>query len=281
MPRSIRDIAFVLMLIGGGLVILISSGKGPEAGPVNRVLYSLFQPLSQGVTSAGESVTRVWQSYGALVGIRAENEALREDIRKLKQERAGLINLESENRRLRKLLDLKAQHELPALVAQVIGEDATGWFRTFVINRGSDDGVIPDMAVTAAEGIVGRVVRGSKNMSQVLLITDPGHSADCRIVRTRDRGILNGSLEKGCILRFINLQSEIRTGDEVVTSGLDGVFPKGLMIGRVESVRRADQGLFLEARVKPVVNTNDLEEVIVVLGRKGGFDIQPGLEERR
>jgi len=141
--------------------------------------------------------------------------------------------------------------------------------------------VHPDMPVTVAEGLVGRVVNSSSDMSRVLLLTDPNHSVDCRVASTRDRGVLSGSLERGCILRYIHLKSRIRPGDEVVTSGLDGIFPRGLPVGKVETVEKGSQGLFLEARVIPAVDFSEIEEVLVILGQRGGFDIRPGMEDKR
>ncbi|MGO9572651.1 MAG: rod shape-determining protein MreC [Desulfomonilaceae bacterium] len=281
MPRSVRDIAIILILIGGGLLILFSYPKKPEGGLLSRGLYTVLGPLLQGVSSAHAQAKHVWQSYVWLIGVREQNEALRKEIRKLRRDKAALLDQESENRRLKKLLDLRAGYEFPSVVAQVVGEDAAGWYRTLFINRGLDEGVRPDMPVTVAEGVVGRVVNSSSAMSRIILLTDPNHSVDCRVARTRDRGILSGSLERGCILRYINLKSGIKSGDEVVTSGLDGIFPRGLPIGKVETVDKGTQGLFLEARVAPVVDFSEIEEVVVVLGQRGGFDIRPGLEDKR
>lgn len=281
MPRSIRDIAITLILLGGGLLILFSSGRKSDSGVAARVFYTVMRPVQQVVFGIHSRVGSVWNSYIALVGVRQENQALKEDVRRLKNQNSALMQKESENRRLRKLLDLKAQHEFPSLVAQVIGEDAVGWYRTFFINRGSEDGVLPNMPVTVAEGVVGRVSKSSEGMSQVILITDPNLSVDCRVARTRDRGVLSGSLDRGCVLRYLRLDADVRPGDEVVTSGLDNVFPRGLSIGKVEAVRKSDPALFLEARVTPSVDFAAVEEVLVVLGQKGGFDIGPGLEEKR
>jgi rod shape-determining protein MreC len=280
MPRSIRDIAIVLFFVGAGLLILFSSARKPESGPVNRILYTVVRPFQGALYGVQNRISHMWQSYIALVRVQDENRALKEENRRLRGINAGLVNQESENHRLRKLLNLKAQHEFPALAAQVIGEDAVGWYRTFFINRGTDEGIRPDMPVTAAEGLVGRIVRSSGDMSQVLLITDPNLSVDCRVERTRDRGVLTGALDGGCILRYIRLNSEIRPGDKLVTSGLDGIFPRGLPVGTTESLRKGDQGLFLEARVKPEVDFSNLEEVLVVVGQQGGFDIQPNLERK-
>jgi len=281
MPRSVRDIAIALILIGGGLLILFSYSKKPEGGLLSRGLYTALAPFLQGVSSAHSGAKHVWQSYVGLIAVREQNEALKEEIRKLRRDKAALLDKESENRRLKKLLDLKAAHEFPSVVAQVVGQDAVGWYRTLFINKGSEDGVHPDMPATVAEGVVGRVVNSSSDISRILLLTDPNHSVDCRVARTRDRGVLSGSLERGCILRYINLKSGIKSGDEVVTSGLDGIFPRGLPIGKVETVDKGHQGLFLEARIAPAVDFSEIEEVLVVLGQRGGFDIRPGLEDKR
>lgn len=209
-----------------------------------------------------------------------ENDALKKEIRGLKSDKAILSDMESENKRLKKLLGLKASHEFPSVAAQVIGEDASGWYRTLLINRGSEDGVHPYMPVTVAEGVVGRVDGCSSDMARVLLLTDPNHSVDCRVARTCDRGVLTGSLERGCVLRFINLRSGIQPGDEVITSGLDGIFPRGLPVGKVETIQKGYQGLYWKARVKPAVDFSEIEEVLVVLRQQGGFDIRPGLEDK-
>jgi rod shape-determining protein MreC len=281
MPRSIRDIAIILLLIGGGLLILFSSSKESEPGVVSRVVYTVLRPVQQVIFAVHSRATNLWNGYIALTNVRAEDEALKEEIRRLRRENALLQSKESENRRLAKLLDLKTRYEYPSLVAQIVGEDATGWYKTMFINRGSEDGVGPEMAVTVAQGIVGRVVKTTHDMSRVLLLTDPNLTVDCRVARTRDRGLLSGSLERGCVLRYISLKSVIAAGDEVVTSGLDGIFPRGLPVGKIESVRKGAQGLFLEANVIPAVDFSEIEEVLVILGRKGGFDVQPGLEGKR
>lgn len=241
----------------------------------------MLRPVQQVIFAVHSRGANLWKGYIALTNVRAEDEALKEEIRRLRRENAMLQSKESENRRLAKLLDLKTRYEYPSLVAQIVGEDATGWYRTMFINRGSEDGVGAEMAVTVAQGIVGRVVKTTHDMSRVLLLTDPNLTVDCRVARTRDRGLLSGSLERGCVLRYINLKSGIAAGDEVVTSGLDGIFPRGLPVGKIESVRKGAQGLFLEAIVIPAVDFPEIEEVLVILGRKGGFDVQPGLEGKR
>jgi rod shape-determining protein MreC len=281
MPKSIRDIAITLILIGGGLLVLFSSSPNPEGGPASRFVYTVLRPFQEAASSVHNRAKNIWESYINLTGLKEENRALKKQIRELLQEKAELSNDEGENRRLRKLLNLKAKHEFPTLAAQVIGEDASGWYRTIFVNRGTDAGVRPDMAVTVAEGLVGRVVNSSRNVSRIQILTDPNFSADCRVRRTRDRGVTTGSLDRTCLFRYVGLKSQMRPGDEVVTSGLDGVFPRGLLVGKIESVHQGDQGLFLEARLRPSVDFSEVEEVLIIVGQQGGFDIRPGLEDKR
>lgn len=281
MPRSFRDIAIVLLLIGGGLLLIFSSTEDREAGTVGGVVHTVLRPFQEAVSTVHLRVVGAWRDYVALVRVREENRELKEELRRLRHDRGVLLGYERENRRLKKFLNLKARYEFPSLVAQVIGEDAVGWYKTYFINRGSEDGIAPGMAATVAEGVVGRVATTTPSVSKVLLVTDPGVAIDSRVARTRDRGVLSGYLDKECVLRYLDLRSQVKPGDEVLTSGLDGVFPKGLPVGTVKQVRRDAQGLFLEALVSPAVNLSEIEEVVVVLGKRGGYDVQPGLEDKR
>jgi len=280
MPRSIRDSAIVIFLIAGGLVILFSSDKNSGGNVITRTVYGIVSPVQRAAYAGYRHVRYTWDSYVALVGVQEENRNLKKQLADLKRQHAALLAEQRENRRLRKLLNLKAQHEFPSVVAQVIGEDAVGWHRTFFINRGSEDGILPFMAVTAAEGVVGRIAKTSGEMSQVVLVTDPNLAVDCRVARTRDRGVLTGATENKCVLKYLQPGSDVRPGDEVVTSGLDGIFPRDLPVGRIDTVSQDDQRLFLQARVTTAVNFSEIEEVLVILGEQGGFDIRSGMESR-
>ena len=136
------------------------------------------------------------------------------------------------------------------------------------------------MPVTVPEGIVGKISRSSTVMAQVMMITDPGMSVDCRVERTRDRGLLSGSYSYSCLLQYVNKGAQIKEGDLVVTSGLDGIFPRGLIVGMIQSIRSSEHGLFLEAVVTPAAKLSEIEEVVVILGIQGGFSIEPGSREQ-
>lgn len=280
MRLSIREIAVVLLLIGAALMVYFSSAEGGETDILTRGVFALMQPFQKAVVGLRTGVKGFWDNYVNIMDVRKDNVRLKKEVDALRMEKSLLVRKERENQRLRKLLRLKEQYDFPSVAAQVIGEDATGWYRTFFIDRGSEDGVLVNMPIAVADGVVGRVSATSRSVSRALLITDPNIAVDCRIARTRDRGVLSGQLGGACVLRYISLDSTVRQGDEVVTSGMDGIFPRGLRVGTVKSVRLSSQGLFKEATVVPAVDFNRVEEVLIVTGERGGFQIPTELREK-
>lgn len=279
MPRPIRHVAVVLLIVGVGLLLLFWSQGKRASGPLNQVVFTLISPFQRAIHAIRDITGTIWTDYVYLVDVRQENRRLKIEIEKLENEKSALLNREWEIRRLRKLLDLKERLDFPTVVAQIIAEDATGWYRTIFIDKGSEDGIIRQMPVTASGGVIGKVTSTSFTMSKVLVITDPNLSVDSRVARTRDRGLLSGTIEGGCVLRFVGLNSGMKEGDNVVTSGLDGVFPKGLPVGKITKVRQGTHGLFLEALVQPAVDYAKVEDVLVILGTRGGFDVSSTLED--
>ena len=275
MPKSVKEIGIVLLLISLALIILFSSSPRLHTGFFSDALSAALKPFYNTVFFFRKHVGSIFDSYVMLVSVKGENDNLRRENARLRMENAGLQESVAENQRLRKFMGLKSSLENPSLVAQVIGLDASGIYRTVFINRGRDDGIIPNMPVVVADGVVGKVVRASSNMAQVALLTDPMLSIDARVDTTRDRGVVAGSPNNACVMKYISRKASVSNGDKVITSGLDGIFPKGLSIGVIESVQPGPQGLFLEAQVQPTADLNELEEVLVILVKQGGFHIEP------
>jgi rod shape-determining protein MreC len=282
MFRSIKTPAIALLLIAAGVVILFSTSKERNVGPASRAVYSIVRPFQQAFASVRRSVTETWGGYVDLRNVRRENQDLRREIEALRKDKILLQNQEGENRRLHKLLQLKTQYEYPSVIAQVIAEDASGLHQVLFINRGSDDGIAPNMPVVVTGGIVGRILKCGRDVSKVLIATDPGLSADARVVRTRDRGVVSGLTKGKFLMRYINPKSTIAPGDEVITSGLEGIFPKGIPLGPVESIGKMsrEREMYLEAVIQAKVDPSQLEEVIVILSQKSGFDVQPSLDPK-
>jgi len=198
------------------------------------------------------------------VGTRVENERLTAENRQLQAELDQVREIRLANERLRRLLDFEENIALPALPAQVISEDASSWFRTVAIDKGSRDGLREGLPVVVADGVVGRIIRVASAQSRVLLITDASSAAAALVQKSRTRGVCRGQGEY-LTLDFALRRENVEVGDRIVTSGTGGVFPKGLVLGSVAAVDREDYGLFQGVRVTPAVDFSRLEEVLVLL----------------
>jgi len=230
-----------------------------------RGVLQLTAPLQKGIDRVCEAVADTWSRYLWLVATEEQNVSLRQENSELRGRLAAMEEIRLANERLRRLLEFREETDLPALPARIIAVDASSWFRTVVIDKGGEDGVREGMPVVVAEGVVGRVIRLAPRQARALLITDASSAAASLVQRNRIRGISRGQGDF-LALEFALRQKDIEVGDAVVTSGTGGVFPKGLMIGRVSEVNRGEYGLFQQVTVAPAVDFSRLEEVLVLLG---------------
>jgi len=260
-----RRVTLFLVLLGLALALLVAK-PGPDSrfAPLRGAVLELFGPFQQGLEKGFRFFSGVWERYVFLVNLSEENRLLREIVQEQQKEINVLAEERLENRRLRALLDFRRSLPKPLLPAQVIGKDLSGWFHTLTIDRGRRDGLEEGMAVLSVQGIVGQVMETSGNFSRVLLITDPNSAVAAMVQQTRARGIVEGRGFKGCVMKYVHRSEEVAQGDQVLTSGLDGVYPRGTLVGTVTRVRRKETELFQEVDVRPAVDFNKLEEVLVV-----------------
>jgi rod shape-determining protein MreC len=221
-------------------------------------------PLQRGVDTVWDLFSSWWSDYLWLVRTRQENIRLKAENRRLRNQLEGMEEIRQANERLQRLLDFREGVDLPALPAQVVGEDASSWFRTVLIDKGTGDGVREGMPVVAAEGAVGRIIKAGAGSSRVLLVTDASSGVAALVQRNRTRGICRGQGDT-LSLEFASRQSDIEEGDQIITSGTGGVFPKGLTLGKVVKVSTDDFGLFQNVEVTPAVDFSRLEEVLVLM----------------
>lgn len=257
------------LLTGIGILIalLVFSLNIPgnrEANIVERVVINVLSPVLQPVYRVSSLIEGVWDSYIRLVDTNRENMQLREDLRSLNLRVLEGNEAVLANRRLERLLDVKKSIQEPTISATVIGEDVTSWFRTLVINRGSSSGIEEGMAVVSADGIVGQTVKVTASTSRVLLLTDHASGIAATIQRSRARGVVKGNGEMLCTLEFTTREEDVKVGDTVISSGIGGVFLKGLPIGEVTMVKRGEYGIFQTVSIRPAVNIPHLEEVLIV-----------------
>jgi rod shape-determining protein MreC len=270
-----------VLLTSGVLLILslhlISTGVHPgdlAAGPQSAVL-ELIRPVDAAFTRLGEGASSIVTDYVDLLRVRDENARLRNELTRVKSDRAHMAELEVENQHLGELLELKNALGASAVAAIVIGSDAAGISRTLILGSGTVDGLRPGMAVLANQGVVGKIITVSPHASRVLLINDHNSALDGFDQRTRARGIVAGLVDDGLILKYADRSQDVRVGDTIVTSGLDGIFPRGLLVGTIQSVHREGPGLFLGVRITPAVDYRELEQVLILTQPPPRLDDQP------
>jgi rod shape-determining protein MreC len=253
---------FCLLL---SLYILTATARGQiKNEPVGALLMWVLRPLQIAGQGTANWIKGFRDHYDTLAGFRSENERLRKRVQSLEIERQRLLEAEATNRRLQQLLNFRSELPAGAITASIIGNSATSWFQSCVLNKGSADGLRKGMAVVTPLGVVGKVVTVTGRTAKVLLLTDPNSGIDVVVQRTRSRGIVSGSLESGTVLKYMKRSEDVQEGDRLVTSGLDNVFPKGLLVGTVIKVRKQNRGLFQSVEVWPAVQAARVEEVLVV-----------------
>lgn len=245
-------------------VILISAQVSTTAGiPVIQVIaFGAFAEVQRGTMTAIDSVTGLWSGYVDLREVQAENELLRQqnqDLQiRLQEARAQAQRTES----LRQLLELRERAGLETVAAEIIAGPATAEFRDMTIDKGSSDGLRPDMAVISPAGVVGRVTLPSRRAARVQMLIDRNAAAGALIERTRAQGVVVG-VGDSLRMEYVPGTADVKPGDLVVTSGIDKIYPKGFVIGTVEQVDRGT-GTYHAITVRPAVDFSRLEEVLVV-----------------
>jgi rod shape-determining protein MreC len=255
-------IALVLLLVFS--ILSLSLKHSPALKKVQGLVISLTAPGLEGLEYVGRSVHQVWLGYIDLVGVRRQNLKLQRQLEEYKQREVRFHEAQHALTRLEALLDLKRQVALPVIGARVIAYDPSLWSRAAIIDQGQVQGVREGMPVLAPQGIVGRVVEVYPQYAKVMLIVDRKSGADAMVQRTRVRGILKGMGGNRCSLEFVPKNADVRVGDLVLASGLVGLYPKGLVFGKVTKANKNNPGVFQKIEVTPSVDLSALEEVLVV-----------------
>ncbi|HEY6302291.1 MAG TPA: rod shape-determining protein MreC [Terriglobales bacterium] len=220
-------------------------------------------PLERMLVWVQTSSSNVWHSYFYLRGVRAENRNLKLQIERMSLEQVRMSQDADQARRLQALLAFKEQFISQTMAAQVIGSSGSELSRSVYIDKGESNGIKPDMAVITADGIVGKVLRAYGSTSLVLLINDQTSGVGALLDKTRLQGILRGTPSGEVVLEKVMSDETVPAGEMILTSGGDGIFPKGLLVGRVTKVAPGSD-LFLNIRVRPAADLSKLEEVLVV-----------------
>ena len=224
---------------------------------------SAVTPLEKAIVWCESGFGNLWNNYVYLRGVRQENRDLKFEIEQLRLEQVRLADDAQQARRLQALLGFKEQYIAKTVAAQVIGSSGSEQSRSIYIDKGSNDGVEKDMAVITADGVVGKVLRAFGSTAQVLLINDQSSGVGVILDQSRLQGVVKGTAAGELILEKVMTDEQVAAGEQVVTSGGDQIFPKGLTVGTVMKVSPGAD-LFLNIRVKPSANLSRLEEVLVI-----------------
>lgn len=265
--RYRQPLLVAVLLLYPLFAFLSSSGrKVREPNFLDRAVLALVSPVQRGLVGVLDGGTSLARSYVALKGVQADNDALRLENLELRAQVQALGEARLENDRLKKLLGYA--DALPSggtkVAARVVGINPVAKLLSVRINRGTADGVQHGMSVVTPDGIVGKVMRATGGWADVALITDPQSRVGVRVQRSRARATATGAGAAPLKLENLLRTEDVQDGDLVITSGTDGVFPPGLVVGRVTALERKDFGMFQGAQIVPAVDTTKLEEVLVV-----------------
>jgi rod shape-determining protein MreC len=261
-------------------ILLISAQVNSRSGvPVlEQVTFSVFSEAQRGAFGIVSGFRNAWSNYIGLRRVKGENDDLKRqlaDTRVALQEQRALAD---RSRSLEQMLDLRSHVALSTVAAEIIGAAATPDFRTVTIDKGAGDGLKKDMGVISPAGVVGRIVVSSVRSAKVQLLIDRNAAAGGIVERSRAQGILVGEGDRQLRMDFVADAADVVVGDVIVTSGIDGIYPKGFVIGRVETVEKSG-GAYHRIIVRPAVDFSGLEDVLVVVTPTPGRDPAPGASE--
>ena len=261
-----RNIVLVLAILLFSLSLMTLNVKQEKSTHfIDSISGIILSPFQIFFTHTIQSVSDSIDHYLFLVDVARQNDQLKLEVQRLINEKNQLIEHLASKKRLAKLMAYEYDWEKKTVVASVIGRDATQWSKVVVINKGTQDGLADHLAVVTDAGLIGQVIHAGLNTSKVLLIVDGRSAVDALFQDSRVSGVVVGMGDDECQLKFVPNTADVKVGDLVLSSGLGGIFPKGLIIGKVSQVFKKKQGLFQEITLTPSLNLSRLEEVLVLL----------------
>jgi rod shape-determining protein MreC len=264
--RRYGFLIFAILLLLFALVLMsLRAKQRKEVEFFDALLMEICSPVQKAATLVIKTVQGTFQQYVFLVNLEKENRMLKQKIAGLQEENRQMKEMKLTNERLRQLLQFREKNSHSMIGAEVIGRDPSSWFRAVTIDKGERDGVEKGMAVISPTGVIGQILKTAPHYATVLLLTDYNSAIDSIVQRTRAKAIVEGKGENRCQLKYLRRAEEVAVGDVVVTSGLSGNFPKGLMVGEIKKVDKKGHGVFQYAELVPSVDLTQLEEVFVIM----------------
>jgi rod shape-determining protein MreC len=273
--RRIRlPLLFAALVIGTLALMLGDRRPAPEDRHwAVHALLEIAAPIQKAITRPVHFVRDTWQRYLALVDLELENRELRERLARLEHENLSFKEALVASGQLRRIAQMRREFEVPLLPARVVGQDASAWSHALLIDRGRSAEVRSGMPVLVDQGLVGLVNATTPHAARAMLVLDRRSAVDAMIQRSRARGLVRGLGGDELEFVFMVRGDDVQVGDEVITSGVGGVYPKGIRVGTIRSVTAEREQLLHTARVQPAVDFGRLEQVFVVLQRGPTMDL--------
>ncbi len=270
--RKFRLAVLVGVLVALATISMVADQRARRGGqrdlpPWAAPLLDAAIPVQRAMALPVDLLREVWTDYVALVDVRESNDALRQQIHALREENLQLREALLASERLERVLGLREAFEVGMLPTQLVASDLSPWFRSILIDRGESDGVRSGMPVVSEQGLVGLVTGTSGSAAKTMLVLDRQAAIDGTVQRSRTRGTVRGRGGEELEFEFVIRGSDVEVGDVVITSGLDGVYPKGIRLGQVTSLERPGSKLLGTAVVTPAVDFGRLEQAFVMLRR--------------
>jgi rod shape-determining protein MreC len=267
--RRYRDIVIVLLALAVPFWFLRASMRDPTkqvSGP-DRIVVTIASPIQYAAATLARGISNLWGDYVYLVDVKEDNRGLASQNARLRAQVHKLETLEEENRRLRRLLELRQSLRTDVVSAQVIGKDTSQFFRVARVSLDRETREIgPNLPVLSQDGVVGTTIKGGKDTVDVRLIVDAGSGVDVVVERTGARGFIKGMGDEkyACEVQYMQRTDEVVQGDLLVTSGVGRRFPKGIPVAKVDEVVKRDFGIYQRVIATPTVDFSRLEEVLIL-----------------
>jgi rod shape-determining protein MreC len=272
-----------IALAGTALISMVvdrrSAGRGHELSWLSGAVLDIAVPVQKMVATPIDFARNALRDYVELLGVRDENAELRSRLASVEEENLQLREALVAGGRLARIEEMRDDFEVPMLPAEVVGLDVSAWFRSGLVDRGRQHGVLSGMPVINEQGLVGLVTATSHSAAKVMLVIDRQSAVDAVVQRSRSRGIVRGAHGDDLVFEFVVRDGDVEAGDVLVTSGLGGVYPKGLRIGEVTEVSASDSKMLRTASVRPAVDFGRLEQVFVMLRRGPTMDLLYATDE--
>ena len=269
--KSGRKVAALIFVFISVFCLVFFAARGKFETPIaNKTVALIFSPFQGAVSWISDKFIFVKTTIDDIVNVHEQNKMLLAEIEELRAKNLEANEFEAENQRLRALVDYKqSATQFDLLAARVIGRDTATWSSAIIINRGSADGVENDMTVVTELGLVGHISEAGINTSKVQLILDPRSSVGTLVQRPESRvaGIVEGDINNPTMPRMVNIpkNSDVIVGDMIVTSGFGGIYPKGLIVGKIKEIQNEDSGLLKYGIIETNVNFQKLEDVAIII----------------